>query len=71
MDDFFDFVKDKKETNKDETATSGNQGGPNQITDDIRAKARKLAESPKGLDILAFQRKHNIQIMNVDELLKG
>lgn len=62
-----DFLKDKyKEEKEVETATSGH---PNVITPEICAEARKLAESPKGLDIAKFQRKHNIHIMNVDELL--
>ena len=65
----FDFVKDKEEIEvKDKTATSGS---PNIISDEIKAKARALAESPKGLDIAAFQRKYHIQVMNIDELLKG
>lgn len=56
----------------DEIASSGSQKkSPNQITDEIREEAVKLAESPKGLDIAAFQKKHNIYVMNVDELLKG
>ena len=46
-------------------------GSPNVITAEIRAEARKLAESSKGLDIAAFQKKHHIYVMNVDELLKG
>ena len=46
-------------------------GSPNVITAKIIAEARKLAESSKGLDIAAFQRKHHIYVMNVDELLKG
>ena len=46
-------------------------GSPNVITSEIKAKARKLAESPKGLDIAAFQKKYHIYVMNVDELLKG
>ena len=50
------------------TATSGN---PNVITAKMVAEARKLAESSKGLDIAAFQKKHHIYVMNVDELLKG
>lgn len=55
-----------------EIATGGNQtSGPNQITDEVRREAIKLAESSKGLDIAAFQRKHNISVMNVDELIKG
>lgn len=55
-----------------EIATGGNQtSGPNQITDEVRKEAIKLAESSKGLDIAAFQRKHNISVMNVDELIKG
>lgn len=55
-------VKEKK------TATSG---GLNVITAKIKAEARKLAESSKGLDIAAFQKKYHIYVMNVDELLKG
>jgi hypothetical protein len=55
-----------------EIATGGNQtSGPNQITEKIRREAVKLAESPQGLDIAAFQRKHNISVMNIDELIKG
>lgn len=57
---------------EDEIATGGNQtSGPNQITKKIRDEAIRLAESPKGLDIAAFQRKYNISVMNVDELIKG
>lgn len=65
----FDFgLKDQV----DEIATSGSPNHPNhpnQITQEIKDEARKLAESSKGLDIAAFQRKYNIQVMNVDELL--
>lgn len=70
MSEDFNFVmgdKKQKEEQK-EIATSGN---PNVITAKIVAEARKMAESPKGLDIAAFQRKHHIYVMNVDELLKG
>jgi hypothetical protein len=57
---------------ENEIASSGSQkSGPNGITKEIHEKAIKLAESPKGLDIAAFQKKHNISVMNVDELLKG
>lgn len=52
----------------EEIATSGS---PNAITPEIRAAAKKLAESSTGLDIAAFQRKYHIYVMNVDELLKG
>lgn len=57
---------------EDEIATGGNQKSvPNSITKEIRDEAIKLAESSKGLDIAAFQRKYNIYVMNVDELIKG
>ena len=55
-------LKEKK------TATSGS---PNVITAEIRTEAKKLAESSKGLDIAAFQRKYHIYVMNVAELLEG
>lgn len=68
---FFEKVinaENEDDTPNVETATSGNHGV---ITDEIKAEARRLAESPKGLDIAAFQRKYKIHVMNVDELLKG
>lgn len=79
MDIFSDSKKDLREAEQrledgmiNEIASSGSQkSGPNGITKEIHEKAIKLAESPKGLDIAAFQKKHNISIMNVDELLKG
>lgn len=72
--DIFSNKEDEIESWKksDEIATGGNQtGGPNQVTKEIRDEAIKLAESSKGLDIAAFQRKYNISVMNVDELIKG
>ena len=72
----FDFMKDDKAAkkvpkkiikNKKQIATSGSPV----ITKEIKAEARKLAESSKGLDIAAFQRKHRIHVMNVDQLLHG
>lgn len=78
-----DFDFGLKDTTHDttETATSGSpversslqqtpmRKTPNAITQEIKDEARVLAESPKGLDIAAFQRKHNIYVMNMDELL--
>ena len=76
MSDDFNFMTDSKEKKK--IATSGNpkkktatSGSPNVITAEIKAEARKLAESSKGLDIAAFQKKHHIYVMNVAELLEG
>jgi len=66
-----DFLNEESEI-----ATSGSPseiatgGGPNVITSEIYAEARKLAASSKGLDIAKFQKKYNIHVMNVDELLK-
>lgn len=54
------------------TATSGTpvvKAGPARITEEIKDAAKKLAGSAKGLDIASFQREHNIQVMNVEELL--
>ena len=66
------FSTENTQCELNEIATGGNQtSGPNQITKEIREEAIKLAESSKGLDIAAFQRKHNISVMNVDELIKG
>lgn len=62
----FNFVAETKKKKQEKIATSGSS---NVVTDEIRVQARKLAESSKGLDIAAFQRKHNIQVMNVEELL--
>ena len=62
----FDFVA-KTATGSDPKETA--KTGPAQITEEIKNAAKKLAESAKGLDIAAFQRKHNVQIMNVEELL--
>ena len=82
-DNFFDFIESKKtagETTPEETATSGNlvkkkkkarSNGPSPVTNEIRAEAKKLAESSTGLDIAAFQRKYNLQVMNIDEILRG
>jgi len=64
----FNFVMGNKEQKEKEIATSGS---PNIITAKIQTEARKLAESSKGLDIAAFQKKYHIYVMNVDELLKG
>jgi len=68
MDDF-NFVDEA------ESATSGSPeknvevtGG---ITEDIRIEAKRLAESPEGLDIAAFQKKHKLHIINIDEILRG
>ena len=78
MNDDFNFMTDPKEEKK--IATSGSlkekkktatSGSPNVITAKIKAEARKLAESSKGLDIAAFQKKYHIYVMNVDELLEG
>lgn len=73
MNDNFIAFADEIETEQiDRIASSGNQtSGPNGITKEIREEAIKLAESSKGLDIAAFQKKHNISVMNVDELIKG
>jgi len=40
------------------------------ITSKIQAEARALAESSKGLNIAEFQKKHNIDILNIDQLLR-
>ena len=65
-------IFDNDEDKEDEIASSGNQKtGPNSITKEICEEARRLAESSNGLDIAAFQKKYNIYVMNVDELLKG
>ena len=62
-------LDDMFEDNK--IATSGNPGhGASVITPEIKAEARKRAESPKGLHIPSFQKEFNITVMNVDELLK-
>lgn len=53
----------------DTTHKTATSGSPNPITQEIKDEARTLAESPKGLDIAAFQRKHNIYVMKMDELL--
>lgn len=67
----FDFVKESDIEEK-ETDTSGNPAStPNAVTPEMVAEAMELAGSPKGLDIAAFQRKHNIQVMNIDEILQG
>lgn len=42
---------------------------PARITKEVKEAAKELAASAKGLDIADFQRKHNIQIMNIEELL--
>lgn len=65
----FDFVKNKPEQKmktKKEIATSGNPQG---ITPAIKAAARKLAESSKGLNIAEFQRKYNIHVLDIESLL--
>ena len=67
----FNFMSEDKmkvKTSKIKIATSGNQG---EITPEIKAEAIKLAESPEGLDIAKFQKKHKLHIMNIDEILKG
>lgn len=70
MSGVFDFISDK---DSGEIATGGNpkKVDPGTITDEMRDEAKKLASSPKGLNIEAFQRKHKIHVLNVDELLKG
>lgn len=65
----FDFVNDDESDDKNIEPKTATSGSPNIITPEIKAAARKLAESSKGLDIAAFQREHNIYIMNVEELL--
>ncbi len=70
----FDFVKGVEkqaggEPQEKRIATGGSpmlQG----ITPDIKAAARKLAESAKGLNIAEFQRKHNIHVLDVKSLLE-
>jgi len=70
--DSFDFMSEdtanKKEGKHDVIATSGN---PGEITEEIAKEARRLAGSPEGLDVAAFQRKYKLHVMNVDEILKG
>lgn len=59
----FNFME---ESTDDETATSGNLGA---VTNDIIREAKRLAVSPEGLDIAAFQRKYKIHVMNIDDIL--
>lgn len=60
------------------TATSGNPKEGKQETqkkeksftfEELQKKARKLAESPSGLDIAAFQRKYKLDVISVKSLL--
>lgn len=70
----FNFMQESKDDKNESTIEKeiATSGSPlvGSITPEIKAEAKRLAGSPKGLDIDAFQRKYKIHIMNVDEVLK-
>ena len=63
----FDFME--VEEVEDEIATSGNPVG--ELTAEVIAEARQLAESGKGLDINKFFTLHHLVNVNLDRLLHG
>ena len=63
----FDFINEEEDEH--EIATSGNPVG--ELTAEVIAEARQLAESPKGLDINKFFMKYHLVGVNLDNLLHG
>lgn len=73
MTEDFDFdlteeVKPKKKTKKDLEKQIAEQG---KVTAKIIAEARKLAESPKGLNIDKFCTKHKLVNVDIEQLLQA
>lgn len=67
----FDFIENEGTPKVDtEIATSGNPKVDTRIQPEVITKARKFAESPKGLEIESFFIKHNLTC-DINQLLHG
>jgi len=65
----FDFMAEDNKIEETKETESQTATGGSLSREEIKAEAKKLAGSSKGLDIEAFQRKYKIHIMHIDELL--